>query len=173
MKLSLSVRIAESPKRKDVAAVPVEDLAPMARRAGFQGLSMRASVVSIDSPPARVAAVRPRPLAPPRPAGAHQPPPRPPPPGRAPPRPSPLPSRPRPLCAPSAPIPLSPSCRPRRRARRATAGAHAANDRGQIRASGMGVLNRRRGHRGKATAPGTHRIRYIEQARGHGSGLGG
>ncbi len=58
MKLSLSVRIAESPKRKDVAAVPVEDLAPMARRAGFQGLSMRASVVSIDSPPARVAAVR-------------------------------------------------------------------------------------------------------------------
>jgi sugar phosphate isomerase/epimerase len=30
----------------------------MARDAGFQGLSMRASVVSVDSPPARVAAVR-------------------------------------------------------------------------------------------------------------------
>lgn len=58
MKLSLSVRIAESPKRKDVAAVPLEELAPMARDAGFQGLSMRASVVCVDSPPARVAAVR-------------------------------------------------------------------------------------------------------------------
>lgn len=58
MKLSLSVRIAESPKRKDVAAVPIEDLAPLARDAGFQGLSMRASVVSVDWPPARVAAVR-------------------------------------------------------------------------------------------------------------------
>ena len=58
MKLSLSVRIAESPKRKDVAAVPIEDLAPLALAAGFQGLSMRASVVSVESPPTRVAAVR-------------------------------------------------------------------------------------------------------------------
>lgn len=58
MKLSLSVRIAESPKRKDVAAIPIEALAPRAAALGFQGLSMRASVVSVDSPPERVAEVR-------------------------------------------------------------------------------------------------------------------
>lgn len=58
MKLSLSVRIAESPKRKDVAAMPIEELAPLARAAGFAGLSMRASVVSVTSPPARVRAVK-------------------------------------------------------------------------------------------------------------------
>lgn len=58
MRLSLSVRIAESPKRKDVAAVPVETVAACAKAAGFAGLSMRASVVGIDTPPARIAAVR-------------------------------------------------------------------------------------------------------------------
>ena len=58
MKLSLSVRIAESPKRKDVAAIPIEELAPRAAALGFQGLSMRASVLSIDSPAERVGAVR-------------------------------------------------------------------------------------------------------------------
>ena len=49
MKLSLSVRIAESPKRKDIAAVPVETVAHQAKAAGFAGLSMRASVVSIET----------------------------------------------------------------------------------------------------------------------------
>lgn len=58
MKLSLSVRIAESPKRKDVAAVPVEIVAAAAKAAGFSGLSMRASVVSIESPQERVRQVR-------------------------------------------------------------------------------------------------------------------
>lgn len=58
MRLSLSVRIAESHDRKDVAAIPIERLAPLARNAGFEGLSMRASVVSVDSPPSRVAEVR-------------------------------------------------------------------------------------------------------------------
>ena len=58
MRLSLSVRIAESPKRKDVAVVPVETVAALARSAGFAGLSMRASVVGIDSPSARVEQVR-------------------------------------------------------------------------------------------------------------------
>jgi len=58
MKLSLSVRVAESPKRKDVADVPIEELAPMAKAAGFAALSMRASVVSVASPPERVAAVK-------------------------------------------------------------------------------------------------------------------
>ncbi|MDH3702440.1 MAG: sugar phosphate isomerase/epimerase [Alphaproteobacteria bacterium] len=58
MKLSLSVRIAESPKRKDVAAVPIDVLAPRAAALGIDGLSMRASVVSVDSPPERVAGVK-------------------------------------------------------------------------------------------------------------------
>ena len=58
MKLSLSVRIAEAPDRKDVAAVPIEVLAPLAKQAGFAGLSMRASVISVDSPPAQVVGLR-------------------------------------------------------------------------------------------------------------------
>ena len=58
MKLSLSVRIAESHDRKDTAAVPIEELAPLAREASFAGLSMRASVVSVDSPAERVREVR-------------------------------------------------------------------------------------------------------------------
>ena len=58
MKMSLSVRVAESPKRKDIAAIPVDELAPQAKNAGFQGLSIRASVVSIDSPPERIAFVK-------------------------------------------------------------------------------------------------------------------
>lgn len=58
MKLSLSVRIAESPSRKDLAVVPIEELAPLARAAGFSGLSMRASALSVDSPPERVRAAR-------------------------------------------------------------------------------------------------------------------
>ncbi len=58
MKLSLSVRIAEAPGRKDVAAMPIERLAGLARRAGFQGLSMRASLVSVDSDAKRIATVR-------------------------------------------------------------------------------------------------------------------
>ena len=58
MKLSLSVRIAELQDRKDHAFMPMEELAPLARSVGFEGLSMRASAVSVDSPPERVAEVR-------------------------------------------------------------------------------------------------------------------
>src|SRR5438093_6138933 len=58
MKLSLSVRIAESQDRKDRAAMPIEALAPLARESGFVGLSMRASVVSVGSSDERVAALR-------------------------------------------------------------------------------------------------------------------
>ncbi len=58
MKLSLSVRIAESAARKDVAVLPIEDLVPLAGAAGFDGLSMRASALSVDSPPDRVRDVR-------------------------------------------------------------------------------------------------------------------
>lgn len=38
--------------------MPIEALAPLARAAGFAGLSMRASVVSVDSPQSRVEEVR-------------------------------------------------------------------------------------------------------------------
>jgi sugar phosphate isomerase/epimerase len=58
VKLSLSTRIAESSSRKDLAEVPIEVLAPLAGAAGFAGLSMRASVVSIETAPERVADVR-------------------------------------------------------------------------------------------------------------------
>ena len=58
MKLSLSVRIAELEGRKDHAFLPIEQLAPLAHEVGFAGLSMRASVVSVDSPPGRAAEVR-------------------------------------------------------------------------------------------------------------------
>ena len=58
MKLSLSVRVAESPTRKDRTAMPLEELAPLAREVGYDGLCMRASVVSVDSPPEEVARVR-------------------------------------------------------------------------------------------------------------------
>ena len=58
MKLSLSVRIAESSSRKDIAEVPLEDLAPLARAAGFEALSMRASALPVDAAPARMQEVR-------------------------------------------------------------------------------------------------------------------
>jgi sugar phosphate isomerase/epimerase len=58
MKLSLSVRIAELENQKDRAFMPIETLAPLARSVGFAGLSMRGSVVSVDSPPERIAQVR-------------------------------------------------------------------------------------------------------------------
>lgn len=58
MKLSLSVRVGEPPKQKDVTALPFEDLAAKAQALGFDGLSMRASVVSVTSAPERVVEVR-------------------------------------------------------------------------------------------------------------------
>lgn len=58
MKLSLSVRVGEPPKQKDITAIPFPELAAKAKALGYDGLSMRASVVSIDSPPERVQAVR-------------------------------------------------------------------------------------------------------------------
>jgi len=58
VKLSLSVRIAESAARKDRAELPLEDLARLAAAAGFEGLSMRASQLSVDTPPARLEAAR-------------------------------------------------------------------------------------------------------------------
>jgi sugar phosphate isomerase/epimerase len=58
MKLSLSVRVGEPPKQKDVTAIPFPELAAKAKALGYDGLSMRASVVSVDSPPDRVQAVK-------------------------------------------------------------------------------------------------------------------
>lgn len=58
MKLSLSVRIAETAGAKDRAMLPLEELAALAAAAGFDGLSMRASALSVDTPRARVAAAR-------------------------------------------------------------------------------------------------------------------
>ena len=42
MRLSLIVRCAESPRRKDVALLPFEELAAHAARVGFRALWMRA-----------------------------------------------------------------------------------------------------------------------------------
>ncbi len=58
VKLSLSVRIAESSSRKDRAEMPLAALVPLARAAGFEGLSMRASQLAVDTPTAEVAAAR-------------------------------------------------------------------------------------------------------------------
>jgi sugar phosphate isomerase/epimerase len=58
MKLSLSVRVGEPPKQKDVTAIPFPELAAKAKALGYDGLSMRASVVSVDSPPDRVQAIK-------------------------------------------------------------------------------------------------------------------
>ncbi len=57
MKLSLSTRIAESSSAKDRAEMAIEALAPAAKAAGFAGLSMRASQLSVETPPQRIAAV--------------------------------------------------------------------------------------------------------------------
>jgi sugar phosphate isomerase/epimerase len=58
MKLSLSVRVGEPPKQKDITAIPFPELAAKAKALGYDGLSMRASVVSVDSAAARVREVR-------------------------------------------------------------------------------------------------------------------
>ena len=58
MKPALSVRIAEQPRRKDRIAVSFERLAALAAEAGFEGLSLRASVVAVDSDASQRAQVR-------------------------------------------------------------------------------------------------------------------
>jgi sugar phosphate isomerase/epimerase len=55
---SLSTRLAEAPGRKDQALVPLAEFAALARELGYAALSMRASQLSVETPPERVAAAR-------------------------------------------------------------------------------------------------------------------
>ena len=57
MQLSLSVRVAESMEDKRRLAIPYEEIVRLGAAAGYEGVCMRASVVSVDSPPERVAEV--------------------------------------------------------------------------------------------------------------------
>ncbi len=50
--------MAEAPGRKDVAVLPLEAFARMAKELGYAALSMRASQLSIETPPERVAEAR-------------------------------------------------------------------------------------------------------------------
>lgn len=59
MKLSLSTRIAEAPKpRTDLAIMGLDELAQMAKNAGFSAICMRASQVGIHSSPEEIKAAR-------------------------------------------------------------------------------------------------------------------
>lgn len=58
MRLSLSTRVAEAPRRKDLALMALPALASVARQAGYRGVSMRASQVGLQSTPAEIAAAR-------------------------------------------------------------------------------------------------------------------
>ncbi|WP_020576582.1 sugar phosphate isomerase/epimerase family protein [Actinopolymorpha alba] len=58
MRYSLSVRIAESPRDKTEIVTSFPALAAIAREQGYAGVCLRASVVSVDSPPEQVRAVR-------------------------------------------------------------------------------------------------------------------
>ena len=58
MKLSLSVRVAESFSNKRESTIPLADLARIAADAGYDALCMRASVVGVHSAAGRAARVR-------------------------------------------------------------------------------------------------------------------
>lgn len=58
MKLSLSVRIAESQTNKEQLAVPFPEILQLARDIGYTAICSRGSVVSVTSPPERLADVR-------------------------------------------------------------------------------------------------------------------
>lgn len=58
MKLSMSVRVAETPQRKDQATMAFEPLMQLAAGLGYEGVSMRASQASIDTPAAEAARMK-------------------------------------------------------------------------------------------------------------------
>lgn len=57
MRLSLSIRVAESFEDKTRLAVPFPEVLAVARASGYEGVCLRASVVSVHSPEDRVAQV--------------------------------------------------------------------------------------------------------------------
>lgn len=54
MKLSLSTRVAEAPRRKDLALMRLPELVRLAKDTGYSALCMRASQVGIQSSPAEL-----------------------------------------------------------------------------------------------------------------------
>ena len=58
MKLSLSVRVAEAFRNKREVNIELEDLAHVAKNAGYEALCMRASMAGTHSPPERIAGVK-------------------------------------------------------------------------------------------------------------------
>lgn len=58
MKLSLSVRVAESSANKREVATPLREMAPLARAAGYEALCMRASVLGVQSSIADIDAIK-------------------------------------------------------------------------------------------------------------------
>ncbi|MEZ4729588.1 MAG: hypothetical protein R3E79_20860 [Caldilineaceae bacterium] len=58
MKLSLSVRVAESFANKRIVDIALPDLAKIAKAAGYDALCMRASQVGIHSSPEQIAQAR-------------------------------------------------------------------------------------------------------------------
>ena len=57
MQLSLSVRIAEEFLSKEKASMPIEELAGLAKRCGYESLCMRASQVGVQSSPDEIQSV--------------------------------------------------------------------------------------------------------------------
>ncbi len=58
MKLSLSTRVAEAPRRKDLALMDLPELATLARGSGYRALCMRASQVGVETSAAGLVAAR-------------------------------------------------------------------------------------------------------------------
>jgi hypothetical protein len=58
MKLSLSVRVAESFSDKRKSTMTIDELIAMANKFGYEALCMRASQVGTHSPPEQIAEVR-------------------------------------------------------------------------------------------------------------------
>jgi sugar phosphate isomerase/epimerase len=58
MELSLSARVAEAPRRKDLALLPLPEIARLAKDAGYRAICMRASQVGVQSSPGELAEAR-------------------------------------------------------------------------------------------------------------------
>lgn len=58
MKLSLSTRVAEAPRRKDIALLALPEIAALAVEAGYSALSMRASQLSCEASSSEIKSAR-------------------------------------------------------------------------------------------------------------------